>query len=103
MQAIVREAQALDGLTEHGGWRILFNRVRAQRDGFLLSIARRLMSGELVDQREIDFNRGYYEGALNTLARPDKALENLEKAARHAWTLAQLELIAEEEEASPYA
>lgn len=59
------------------------------------------MSGEKVDQREIDFHRGFYYGALWILEKPEKAEENLERAARHAWALVQLEMDMSEE-ARPY-
>lgn len=103
VQQIVENARLFDGLREHAGWRRLRDQVRAEQEGFLARLARRLMAGEGVDQREIDYYRGYYQGALDTVERPEKAEENLEKAARHAWALTQLELQAEAEEESPYA
>jgi hypothetical protein len=98
----VEDVRMYDELREHLGWRRLYERVKEQREGFVNWIARRLMQGEPVDQREIDFHRGYFWGALDTLERPEKAEENLEKAARKAWTMAQLEVLNNEEDESPY-
>lgn len=92
-----------DGLREHVGWRRLRDSILAERDAFMVGLARQLMSGAEIDQRKIDFFRGYFQGALDTVERPDKAEENLEKAARRAWALTQLELETEKEEESPYA
>lgn len=103
VKKIVEDVRLFDGLREHAGWRRLRDSIRADRDRFLLGIARQLMSGQEVDQRKIDFYRGYFQGALDTVERPEKAEENLERAARHAWALTQLEIQAESEEESPYA
>lgn len=65
-------------------------------------ITRRLMSGEEVSQREIDFQRGFYYGIEWILEHPEKAEENLERAARHAWLLVQLEVETTTEGDSPY-
>lgn len=103
VQKIVEDVRMFDGLREHAGWRRLRDAIKAEREGFLLSLARRLMSGEEVDQRMIDFYRGYFQGALDTVERPEVAERNLERAARSAWALTQLELETERQEDSPYA
>lgn len=99
----MEDVRAFDGLREHVGWRRLLNKVGADRDGFLIGVAKRLMAGFVVDQREIDFHRGFYEGALFVLEMPEKAEENLEAAARRAYAMTQLEQLNTELEESPYA
>lgn len=92
----------LDGLREHAGYQYLLKIIREKQKKALSTVARRLMAGELVDQREIDFQRGYFRGALDVAERPEKAVADLERAARQAWVEAQLEVITEEESETPY-
>lgn len=101
----VNEVRMLDGLREHVGWRQLRKRVDAQKEDFVLSLARRLMSNvEAASlQREIDFKRGYFKGAIDVIERPEKAEENLERAATIAWNLAKEEILKQKEEESPNA
>jgi hypothetical protein len=103
VKKILEDVRMFDGLREHAGWRRLYDRVKADRERFLLGIARRLMNGEVVDQLEIAHHRGFYQGALWVLGHPEEAEKNLERAARAAWVMANLEQLAEEESASPYA
>lgn len=95
------EVRRYDDLIQHPGYRFLVERVEDQRDAYTAKIARRLMAGEEVSQREIDWYRGYYAGALETLRRPYVAEHNLEGAARLAWGLAS-EAITEKENETPY-
>ncbi len=103
VQRIVEDVKLFDGLREHQGWRRLYERVKADRERFLLGLARRLLSGDKVDQQEIDFHRGFYQGAFWVLGHPEQAENSLERAARQAYLALQLELTSEEDGASPYA
>lgn len=60
------------------------------------------MSGTVVSQREIDYNRGYYDGAIYAVSHPAMAEAALEKAATAAWALGLAEIEAESLEDSPY-
>lgn len=51
----------------------------------MLKLVRRLMAGHVVDQREIDFHRGFYNGVRAVLERPGETVEALEAAAERAW------------------
>lgn len=66
------------------------------------SLAKRLMSGEVADQRDIDFQRGFLEGARTVILKPEKALKGLEVAASAAYAASKLELLSEQEGESPY-
>lgn len=88
-----------DGLREHVGWRHLRKKIAEQEEQLWAPIIRRLKSGEVIDQREIDHHRGFLEGAVFAIKHPEVAEVNLEKAARLAWILAQRELEAEGDEA----
>lgn len=103
MRRIVEDVRLFDGLREHAGWRRLYDKVRENKDGFMLSLSRRLMAGETVSPEEIAHSRGFYEGALWIISQPEVAERNLERAARMAWVRAQAELDQQEEAASPYA
>lgn len=92
VQQIVEDVRLLGELQEHVGWRRLYERVKEDRARFMGAIARRLMAGEKVDQREIDFHRGFYYGALWILGHPEEAEKSLERAARQAYLAVELEL-----------
>lgn len=102
VQRLISEVRNIGELTDHPGWQILRRKVEEEKDQFLLRVAKRLMAGYDVSTLEIDYKRGYYQGALDTLLRPEKAWENLEKAARRAW-LRQSEMLSEKEGEVPYA
>jgi len=94
-----------DGLRDHAGWRRLYERVRADKDRFMGSLSRRLMSGEKLTrdlEDEILFHRAFYYGAEWILGHPEEAAKSLEEAARRAWRDSALEEMTTQEE-SPYA
>lgn len=99
---ILEDVRLFDGLQEHPGWKRLYEHVKSSRSRFLLALTKRQMAGEEVSQREIDFNRGFFQGALWALGHPDQAMTSLERAARQAWLAAELEVLTEEEGDSPY-
>jgi hypothetical protein len=94
----IRDAHLYDSLKQHEGWKRLAEKVRADRERFLAKIARRLMAGEPVDQREIDYHRGFYQGAEWVIGHPEEAEASLERAARKAWRMARQELAEREAE-----
>lgn len=85
----IRDAHLFDSLKEHDGWKRLAELVRGDRERFFAKITRRLMAGQEVDQREIDFHRGFYMGAEWVIGHPEQAEASLERAARKAWRLQQ--------------
>lgn len=103
VQRLVDNLKLFDGLREHAGWRRLYERVNEERQTFMASLAKRLMRGEIVSQREIDYTRGFHEGAAWIISQPEEADKHLEAAARRAWTMVELELLRERKDDSPYA
>lgn len=99
---IVQDAQLYDELKQHPAWRRLHEHVEADEDRFFGTLSRRLMAGEDVSQREIDFHRGWYRACKWLLAHPEQAMDNLEKAAKSALLLMELELEQATEADSPY-
>lgn len=102
VRRVIEDVKLFDGLTEQVGWKRLAEIVKGERERFFASIASRIASGKVVDQREIDYKRGFYEGARWIIDTPEQAEASLEAAAREAWRLTQLEMAREAEEASPY-
>lgn len=102
LQKLAQEAAQYGRLKEDPAWRALFDRIQAQKERFMLRLARRLMAGEVVSQRELDYNKGFYDGAYYAVAHPEKAITSLEHAAIAAWELKLDELGAEAQSSSPY-
>lgn len=90
---IVSDAQMFDQLQQDPGWRRLFEKVKADKERIERSLAKRMFSRkERPSDEEIAFYQGFYQGAVFVLGHPDKAMENLERIARIAWTLVQAEV-----------
>lgn len=85
-------------LRDDQGFRFLKQRILEQRDRFLVGIAKGLLAGQKVDPEELARMRGFYEGALYVIERPEKAADQLEKLAREAILKA-----AADEEEGPFA
>jgi hypothetical protein len=71
-------------LRDDMGWRYLLERIKAQKEAFMLGIARGLMSGKKPDEVTLAYMRGFYDGAIDTALQPEKAAQNLERQARKA-------------------
>lgn len=102
VRQIVEDVRLFDGLRDHPGWKRLYDKIRENRDAFMVTLTRRLMAGERVPFDEIAHSRGFYEGALWIIEQPETAERNLERAARVAWLRAQAENDQDEEGMSPY-
>lgn len=102
VQQVIQEAALFDGLLQNPGWKRLRNRLESSKDNFMLSLASRLMKGEKVDQRELDFKRGWFKGAEAMILTPEQAEVSLEAAAAEAWRLVRLEAALQHEESSPF-
>ena len=101
-RAIAEDAKVFGELQEQRGWQRLIARLDKERAEYLLDIAKRLLDGYQVDQREIDFMAGFYKGADYVLRHPQKAEESFEKAARLAWVFSESEQEVDDVP-SPYA
>ncbi len=101
-QQIVKDAQDFGELKEMKGWQRLRARVTADRDRYTEGIAKRLLGGEIVDQREIDFHRGFYAACNYVTGIPEVVEDNLARTARMAYALSLAEQEQESLEDSPY-
>lgn len=102
IRQVVLDAKQFDGLKEDPGWQRLYERLRGQRDSFLVNVSRRMMTGQEVSRDEIVYHRGFYDGAMYAVAHPEVAFANLERAAKMAYFMKLNEFMGEEEEDTPY-
>lgn len=76
----------LSKLVEHPSWPVLRAEFEKRKDAYVSKIARGLTAGGIdakpIDQREIDYTRGFIRGAQAVLDTPDNALKALEEALR---------------------
>lgn len=77
-------AQDLAKLTEHPSWPVLREEFAKAREQAERRLAREMLSGgetkEPVDQRKIDYRRGFLRGAQAVLDQPELAQHAFEKA-----------------------
>lgn len=90
VREIVDDVRAYEELRQSAGWYRLRRAIAGRREEFIARLTGRLLRGEIVDQREIDYQRGFFAGAEFVLDQPEKAESNLETAARQAWVMTQL-------------
>lgn len=102
-RVIAEDARVFGELMEQRGWQRLIQRLEGEKEEYLLDIAKRLLDGRQVDQREIDFMAGFFKGALYVLKHPEKAEESFTKAAHLAWVLDEADQEVEDVPSSPYA
>lgn len=91
LQRVVENAHLFDDLRSHPGWKKLFELAERQKDKFLEDITRRIWAtpASPPSVEEIEFHKGFHQGAQWVLRHPEWALTNLQKAARAAWLLEQ--------------
>lgn len=70
----------LKALAETDGWRILKQVFDRQRERYYDQLSRSLMAGAEIDQRKLDFNRGFFESVEDLLEAPENAEKTLKKA-----------------------
>lgn len=85
-----QEVEAFGSLRDQVGWQRLLKRTIAQKDDWFAKLARKLASGAPLDasfQRQVDYDRGWFDGALYVLRHPELSEEALESALAVAWAL----------------
>ncbi len=79
-------ARDLAKLKEHPSWNVLRKEFETRKAAYLDQLARELMTGgedtDPLNQRKLDYRRGFLRGALAVLDAPDNALNALETALR---------------------
>lgn len=97
LRELIDEVRLYDDLLDHVGWKRLRERVAQQKDRFMDNIANRLMAGGEVSQREIDYRRGFFDGAQRIIEQPEVSFINLESQANRAYLEAELRVNSQEE------
>jgi hypothetical protein len=84
IRALGDAARELEKLEGHPGWEALKSEFGRMESSYSQSLARKLVSGGIsakpVDQREIDYQRGFFAAVRAILRAPDNAKAALEKA-----------------------
>ena len=75
-------AQAMRELKATDGWKVLAETFERQRAGYFDTLARDLMRGKEIDQRKLDYNRGFFESVEQLLKAPENAERLLERAVK---------------------
>lgn len=77
-------AQSLSKLVDHPSWQTLRDELDRVKEQYMGRLARKLVSGGIsatpIDQREIDYQRGFFSGAEWILANPEQAESSFAKA-----------------------
>lgn len=71
-----KAAQFADALRETAateGWAKLKESFAQQRAKYFGRLATHLMQGRVIDQRKLDYNRGFFDGVQQLLEQPEKA------------------------------
>jgi hypothetical protein len=70
----------------HPAWPHMLEHYRELRQRYSEALGAKLMAGDQIDQREIDFRRGYWAGVFSVLTSPEAAekayVQAQEKASR---------------------
>jgi hypothetical protein len=73
----------LAAIKQHPAWPVLRDRWVALRDKKALVIGRSLMGGDEIDQRRVDYERGYWMGVMDVLNAPESAEKALLRERRN--------------------
>ena len=87
LKAVGYRAQELGKLKEHPSWAVLRQVVEAKYERWRNNKMKRLLAGAEFDQRDFDYQRGFWAGALYVLDNPEKAEDSLKAALRKATSM----------------
>lgn len=74
-----KNALGIQSLLKHPGWKLLEEEIEHAHDRYMKTISARISGGIVLDQRELDFMRGRFDGAKMILRQPGRAISWLEK------------------------
>jgi hypothetical protein len=75
----------LSNLKKQPEWKTLREIMEGKRERYFAQLARELVHGRgEIDQRKLDFQRGFWAGVFYLLANPEAAEREFEKAAEKA-------------------
>jgi hypothetical protein len=79
--------EKLTALANHPSWPTLKESFEAKKNSHLNMIAAELLGEDPINQRQLDWIRGYWQGCSWLLANPGMAEHSLEAALKKARTL----------------
>lgn len=86
LRFLADRAQSLGKLIDHPSWQTLREELTRVREMYIDRLSRRMIHGGIsaapVDQRELDYQRGFFAGAEWILSNPEKAGSSLEQALK---------------------
>lgn len=86
LRTVGDRARELEKLQDHPSWDTLKNEFELLRKAYTTKLARQLLRGglkaEALNQRELDYQRGFLAGAEWILELPEFAIDALDKALR---------------------
>lgn len=62
------------------GWSTLIEVFTAAKEQYYAAVTQQLMRGREINQRKLDYNRGFFDGVTKLLEQPETAESVLEKA-----------------------
>ena len=72
-------ALGIQSLLKHPAWKLLEQEILLAEERYSKVITARIVGGIPMDQRELDFMRGRFDGAKMILRQPGRAISLLEK------------------------
>lgn len=90
LKQIGDRAQELGKLKKHPSWKVLREVCESKRDRLSQLVAKDIVSGEPIDQRKLDYLRGWAAATEHLLAVPENAESALETALKKARQLEEL-------------
>jgi hypothetical protein len=84
-QSIARDYQSYAALQNTPAWVKLNSHLERVLNSFERNLVQQIMSGAEVDQRRIDYVRGFIIGARSVLSLPGRIEERFERATDQAW------------------
>jgi hypothetical protein len=87
LKEIGYRAAELAKLKDHEAWTVLRQVLETKKERWQRGLTKRLIAGEIVDQRDLDYQRGFWAGAFYVLDNPEKAEDSLKAALRKATSM----------------
>jgi hypothetical protein len=87
IRALREQAAVLTSLKKHAAWPLLNEIFEGKKKTHLAMVAAQLMGEDPINQRQLDWIRGYWQGCSWLLANPDMADPTLKRSLAGAKTL----------------
>ncbi len=89
-------AEALRPIRESETWSFLIRSLQGAREHVMRGHLQALMRGREINQRQLDYDRGYWDGVVAVLNAPEQALTQFEKTLEKLQTLKGIDQLERE-------